>query len=403
MAVASLRSRRSRRAFRAAGPAATASRSTGRSLRATSGTACQRVASTRPMPTCAGSCTSRRWVPRSSSDRKRRLDSEKRREPRHLGSQRLAVEARRRRNRDLHLFRALLALPQAGRNAVDHQEAHTRRPLVASPSVRSNLRAHAFGDELFALAEAHHVHAVLRQEANALLRVRELLVPRKNEGATPFDVELLDVHEVERHVGTEPRTKLLRPTRAVRVEVATQNFTERLLLVDVPPAFDPAVWTHERDLVPLRWALAGLRQEEGEARAEASLVLLPGAAHDFVGDLLAQERLPAERLPRRRLQLRALGDADRWMNDAVRVGPRRKCLRLPGGGAVRREPERQLVRRMQMQRAAQRPCLHERPVAPQRVAHVLLRDAVDARRELQLGRRLPLRVDAGDLPCDVDE
>ena len=52
---------------------------------------------------------------------------------------------------------------------------------------------------------------------------------------------------------------------------------------------------------------------------------------------------------------------------------------------------------MQVQRPAQRPCLHERAVAPERVAHVLLRDAVDARGQLQLGGRLHLRVNSADL------
>ena len=56
-----------------------------------------------------------------------------------------------------------------------------------------------------------------------------------------------------------------------------------------------------------------------------------------------------------------------------------------------------------MQRPAQRPGLHERAVAPERVANVGLRDAVDARRQLELRGRLNLRMDAADTPHDLDQ
>jgi hypothetical protein len=56
-----------------------------------------------------------------------------------------------------------------------------------------------------------------------------------------------------------------------------------------------------------------------------------------------------------------------------------------------------------MQRPTQRPRLDEPPVPPERVAHILLRDAVDARGQLQLGRGLHLRVHTADSPHDVDQ
>ena len=52
---------------------------------------------------------------------------------------------------------------------------------------------------------------------------------------------------------------------------------------------------------------------------------------------------------------------------------------------------------MQVERPAQRPCLHERAVAPERVADILLGEAIDAGGELQLGGRLHLRVNSADL------
>jgi hypothetical protein len=56
---------------------------------------------------------------------------------------------------------------------------------------------------------------------------------------------------------------------------------------------------------------------------------------------------------------------------------------------------------MEMKRPAQRPRLHELPAVPERVANVLLRHPLDASGELQLGRRLNLRVDATCLVHDL--
>ncbi len=58
---------------------------------------------------------------------------------------------------------------------------------------------------------------------------------------------------------------------------------------------------------------------------------------------------------------------------------------------------------MEMKGAAQRPSLHELTAVPERVANLLLGDAGDAHSELQLGRRLDLRVDATCLVHHLDE
>jgi hypothetical protein len=52
---------------------------------------------------------------------------------------------------------------------------------------------------------------------------------------------------------------------------------------------------------------------------------------------------------------------------------------------------------MEVEGPAQRPRLHELPALPERVADVLLRGPIDPRGELQLGRRLNLRVHATDV------
>jgi hypothetical protein len=91
------------------------------------------------------------------------------------------------------------------------------------------------------------------------------------------------------------------------------------------------------------------------------------------------------------------------MNHAGRVAPFRKLLRAAFDGSSSRKPQRQLVRGMEVERPAQRPGLDERAIAPECVAHVVLRDSVNASRELQLGRGLNLRVDPTERADDLDE
>jgi hypothetical protein len=58
---------------------------------------------------------------------------------------------------------------------------------------------------------------------------------------------------------------------------------------------------------------------------------------------------------------------------------------------------------MEMEGPAQRPRFHELPTLPERVTDVLLRDPIDPRGELQLGRRLNLRVDSTGFVRNLDE
>ena len=92
------------------------------------------------------------------------------------------------------------------------------------------------------------------------------------------------------------------------------------------------------------------------------------------------------------------------MSDAGRIDPRvQPGGRRPGRRAPGREPERQLVRGMQMQRSAHRPGLDQRAPFPQRVADVAASDAVDARSKLELGGSLNLRMDSANVASDVDQ
>jgi hypothetical protein len=66
-------------------------------------------------------------------------------------------------------------------------------------------------------------------------------------------------------------------------------------------------------------------------------------------------------------------------------------------------PEGQLIRRMQVERSAQRPGFHEQPSLPEGLPNVALGDPVDTRGELKLGRRLHLSVHAAEVVCDIDK
>ena len=91
------------------------------------------------------------------------------------------------------------------------------------------------------------------------------------------------------------------------------------------------------------------------------------------------------------------------MNHAVRIAPLVEAAVRRRHGAPRREPKRELVGGVEVERPAERPRLDEVAPLPQRRADVRLRQTVDARGELQLGRRLHLGVNPADVPDHVDE
>ena len=112
---------------------------------------------------------------------------------------------------------------------------------------------------------------------------------------------------------------------------------------------------------------------------------------DRVRQLLSQQPATPQRL------------ADRG-NDLVDVLDLvRDVVGVTDDRSPRRGPQGELVGGMDVERAAQRPRLHELTPLPERVAHVGLRDPVDASRELELGGAHHLRVDAADVTDDLDE
>jgi len=58
---------------------------------------------------------------------------------------------------------------------------------------------------------------------------------------------------------------------------------------------------------------------------------------------------------------------------------------------------------MQVERAANRPRLDQRAIAPQRIADVLLDDSIDAGVQGELGRGLDLRVDPARVVRNLDD
>src|SRR5580765_3703911 len=92
------------------------------------------------------------------------------------------------------------------------------------------------------------------------------------------------------------------------------------------------------------------------------------------------------------------------MKGARRIAPRRKAFPVAGVHRTpRRVPERKLGGRMQVERAANRPRLDQSAIAPQRIAHVLLDDLIDAGVQGELSRSLDLRVDPARVARNLDD
>ena len=188
---------------------------------------------------------------------------------------------------------------------------------------------------------------------------------------------------------------------------AAAEVADRRFPVCAVPPLDPLIRTDERDPPAARRPLAEVAEEEAEPGAKAVARLVADAQDDLLGDLLAGEAAPVEHRPDGDLDLRDLRRVERRMDNAVRVPPRAderragRCVRRER--ADRRVKRAQLPGRVQMQRAAERPRLHEGPLLPQGVADIGGGDPVHARRELKLRRRLYLCLDATELPHDVEE
>jgi len=153
----------------------------------------------------------------------------------------------------------------------------------------------------------------------------------------------------------------------------------------------------------LRRSLTELAEEEGETRAQPLLVLRADTRCDFTGELLAEQAPAVERIPDRGANRLPLVTADFGVEDAGRVSPggqltRRACDSPPG-----RTPQRQLNGRVQMERSAQRPGLHEQPAFPEGLPYAGLGDPVHTEGELKLCGRLHLGVHAAEVVCDIDE
>ena len=205
--------------------------------------------------------------------------------------------------------------------------------------------------------------------------------------------------------GREPLPEIIRRGRAIRAQVAAAHLTQAFVLVELLPTLHPLVRAGERDLASLRWPLAeNGAAEEGEARQQAPFCLWADALHDPGGEFLAQQATAVERVQHRVADLFHVIASERRVQLTFRIDPRFQLLRLARPhGSCGRQPQRQIVSRMEVEGAAQRPRLHELPAFPERVADVLLHDPIDARRELQLRRRLNLRVHAADVVNDFEQ
>lgn len=264
--------------------------------------------------------------------------------------------------------------------------------------------------------KAHDVDVVLGQQPEARLQDGKDGVAREHVGAPTFDVDLFElvaqsIEESARIVGPErrrrePLAEVTRPRRAVRAHVAPADLEQRTSLLDLLPAVDPLIRAHEGDLGALRRPLAELVEEERKAREQTLPYVVADSLHDLLGELVPPETAAVERIQNCCAgRLRIVG-SQRGMQNALRVAPgfqplgliRRRTDGAPGG-----VPERQFVRRMKVERSTQRPRLDERPLRPERLPDIRLRDAVEACAELKLRGRLNLRVHPAEPANDVDE
>ena len=203
----------------------------------------------------------------------------------------------------------------------------------------------------------------------------------------------------------EPCAEVGGPCRPVRAQETPADLSQRLRLVVEPsPAVDPLVGSHEGDPRALRRSLAQLAEEEGEARAQALSRRGAHALHDFLRELLAQQAAAVQHLPDRGANRLDLLGFERRVNRARGIAPgRQPPIARAGDGAPGRVPERELLRRMEVERSADRPGLDERALLPQRRSDIGLLDSLDPGCKLQLGRCLHLCVDAAHRTHDLDE
>jgi hypothetical protein len=151
--------------------------------------------------------------------------------------------------------------------------------------------------------------------------------------------------------------------------------------------------------------LAQVSEEEREPGTETPPRARADAADDIFGELLARQAAAVERVPHRFANLLHLLAADWRVDRPCGVAP---CLKLLLGRRARPSPtggvpDRQFPGGVQVQGAAQRPCLDEHAALPQGRADVRLRDVRHPCAKLQLRGGLYLRVHAAHRACDLDQ
>ncbi len=171
---------------------------------------------------------------------------------------------------------------------------------------------------------------------------------------------------------------------SVGVQEAAGRLAQGFRFVRLAPRRDPLVGSRERDLRAPRRPLAQLTEEEREAGAQPRAWGRADPPDHLLYDLLPQEAATVEHLAHRRAHRGDLLAVERRMVVSVRVAPRRKTRILDPDCAARRVPQRQLRRRMQVQRPTERPRLHELTPIPERLANACPGDPVDTGCELEL-------------------
>ena len=130
------------------------------------------------------------------------------------------------------------------------------------------------------------------------------------------------------------------------------------------------------------------RRGSTPSRTRAARAAQADTRDDGIRQLLAGQPAATERLADRRHDLGHVRELLIGLTDDRPTG---------------RGPRRELVGRMEMERAAKGPRLRQRPLLPESLPDIRLGDPLEPRRELQLRRPHHLRVDPADVAHDVDE
>jgi haloalkane dehalogenase len=295
---------------------------------------------------------------------------------------------------DLEALASSCVRPDAG-NASINQEGRLRTGSAEEDPL------FLLGDQPVARVARDNVDVVVRKEPHAARPDIGELIPGRHKAGLPLDVDLLETKTIPDVVGQPPRQPVLElgaTRRPVGRQKAPARFTLRVARVAFVPTGKPPVAPYERDIASARRAVTepvACRSEEVAPRVGRKVGA--GGPSDRVSNLCARARLPVvEHREHPLAQTLCLGERQSLPVEPARFAPARADQR-------ERLPERKISGCVQMERRAQRRCLHELARPPERIADIVPRHALDPRRESELRAAAQLGVDAAGVLYDLEQ